>query len=138
VSSPNTSRSVSLPERVPAKTDRQMDKLAESADVDPEYQMPDIGEAEYLVSALSEVGEGKISDGRLTSIDWVDIKAWIDVTGAEISPGEAEALRMLSSVYVSQYYEAMEKGCPSPNIEKLKDREVIASKVKSMFAMLRG
>ena len=100
--------------------------------------MPEIGGAEYLVSALSEVGEGKISDGRLTSIDWVDIKAWIDVTGAEISAGEAEALRTLSTAYVSQYYEAMKKDCPPPNIERVKDREVVANKVKSMFAMLRG
>lgn len=73
-----------------------------------------------------------------TSIDWVDIKAWIDVTGAEITAGEAEAIRELSATYVSQYYKSMEKGCLSPNIERPKNRELIASKIKNMFAMLRG
>lgn len=100
--------------------------------------MPPVGELEYLVTALSEIGEGKISGERLTSIDWVDIKAWMDVTGGFLTPGESEALRSLSAAYVSQYYPSMESDCPSPNIEKPKDKDVIASKLKSMFAMLRG
>ena len=115
-----------------------MEKLAESNGIEPEYQLPEVGGAEYLVLALSEIGEGKISGDRITSIDWIDIKAWRDVTGAEITAGEAEALRELSAVYVSQYHEAMEKDCPSPNIEKPKNKDVIANKIKNMFAMLRG
>ena len=115
----------------------QIKLLADSNGIEPEYQLPDIGEAEYIVSALSEIGEGKISGDRLVSIDWIDIKAWIEVTGAQISAGEAEARKGLSGTYVSQYYEAMEKDCPSPNIERPKTREAIASKIKSMFAMLR-
>ena len=91
-----------------------------------------------MVSALSEIGEGKISGERLTSIDWVDIKAWIDVTGAIMTAGEYESLRLLSSVYVSQYYESMDSGCVSPNIERPKNRDEIAGKIKGLFAMLRN
>jgi len=116
----------------------QIKLLAESNGVEPEYQLPEIGEAEYLVSALSEIGEGKISGERLTSIDWIDIQAWIEITGAEISAGEAEAIKELSVTYISQYYEATEKGCPSPNIERPKTKEAIAGKIKNMFALLRG
>lgn len=62
----------------------------------------------------------------------------MDVTGSEITAGEAEAIKGLSSVYISQYYESIEKDCPSPNIERPKDKDVIAGKIKSMFAMLRN
>lgn len=87
---------------------------------------------------LSEIGEGKTSGGSLAPINWIDIKAWIDVTGSQITAGEAEALRTMSSVYVNQFYDSMDKACPSPNIERPKDREVVAGKIKSLFAMLRN
>lgn len=91
-----------------------------------------------MVTILSEIGEGKISGDKLTSIDWVDIKAWIDVMDESITHIEASALKQLSGAYVSQYYAAMEPDCPSPNIERPKDKDVIAGKIKSMFAMLRN
>lgn len=55
-----------------------------------------------------------------------------------MTAGEVLALKQLSAVYVSQYYESMDSGCVSPNIEKPKDREVVAGKIKGLFAMLRG
>ena len=106
--------------------------------MEPEYQLPDTEEAEFFILALSEIGEGKISGDRITSIDWSDIKYWIDVTGATISPGEAEALKTLSNIYVSQYYASMDSGCTSPNIEAPKDKEAVAGKIKNLFAMLRN
>ena len=109
--------------------------LAESKGLDPEYQLP---ESSYLTSALSEVGEAKMTGERLSAIDWIDIKAWIDVTGAIMTVGECEALKTLSSIYVSQYYESMDSGCVSPNIEKPKNRDEIAGKIKGLFAMLRN
>lgn len=99
--------------------------------------MPEIGAADYLVQILSEIGEAKLSGDHITAIDWPDIQAWSDVTGANLTPGESITIKGLSSVYVAQYYDSLDPSCASPNIERLKDREVIAGKIKSLFSMLR-
>ena len=100
--------------------------------------MPEAGLLLYLIEALSEIGEAKFTGEVVSPIDWTDIKSWSDVTGADLNPGEANAIRVLSSAYVAQYYESLDKGCPPPNIERLKNREVVATKIKGLFSMLRG
>jgi len=100
--------------------------------------MPDIGEAEYFTSLLSEVGEARLTGERIASLSWEELRAWMEATGADITPGVAESLRYLSSCYVSQYYDSMEPGCPSPHLEAPRNREEVVSKMKSLFAMLRN
>lgn len=116
---------------------KQIEIIADSQGWEPDYQLPEIGGASYLVEALTEIGEGKLTGEGFTQIDWVEIKAWMEVTGAELSPGECEAIRRLSSVYVTQYYKSRDSTCPQPNIEEPKSSEVIESKIKGFFAMLR-
>lgn len=99
--------------------------------------MPDSSEADYIISLLAEIGEAK-SGESLTSIDWLDIKAFSEVMGIELSPWEAESLMFLSSAYVSQYYMSMDVSCLSPNIERLKTRDAIAEKMKNLITILRS
>ena len=90
------------------------------------------------MSILSEIGEAMQSGDGLVSVTWGDILAWSEMTGSNLTPGESEAIRFLSAAYVALYYESRESGCLAPNIERLKDREIVAGKMKSLFAMLRG
>ena len=116
----------------------QIEVLAESQGCDPDYQLPNIDDAELFTSTLSSIGEAKVSSSGLASIEWSDIVAWMQATRAMLSPGEAEAIKYLSSCYVSQYYQSMEKGALSPHMESPPNREQVAGKMKTLFAMLRG
>lgn len=112
--------------------------MAEISGFDAEYNLPDLDGAEYLVEALSELGEGRVSGDRLTAVSWTDIKAWMDSTGSIMTPGEVIILRNLSRIYVSQYYDAIDPACMSPCIAEVPPVEAVASKMKSLFDMLRN
>lgn len=86
---------------------------------------------------MSEIGEAESDDNRLKAISWGTVKAWSDVTGMRLTPGEALAIRSLSRSYVNQYYLSESPGCLSPNVEELPASDVVVDKLKSMFAMLR-
>lgn len=47
-------------------------------------------------------------------IEWVDIKAWAQLTGTELYPEESKILRELSFHYVSQYNISKAHDCPAP------------------------
>lgn len=112
--------------------------LAESEGETPDYNLPCIEEADYLVGMIAEIGEAKSHGQSLVQIEWQDILSWIEVTGAQISPGEAEAMKSLSGAYVSQYYQSLDSGSVSPVAPRQANREAVASKMHSLFAMLRG
>lgn len=116
----------------------QIETLAESAGEEPDYQLPDAGESQYLLDILNEIGEAKWNGEKLVSIDWQDLNAWMQVTGSELTAGEAVVIRHLSGVYLSQHYESLETGCIAPHITAPQNRAVIEDKMKSLFAMLRG
>lgn len=97
-----------------------------------------MGEAGYIIDALSEIGEAKSHGDSLVQIEWQDIRAWIEITGATISPGEAEAMKSLSGAYVTQFYQSLDSGSTSPVLSKPQNREAVDAKMKSLFSMLRG
>jgi len=99
--------------------------------------LPDVEESQYLLDALFEIGLSKMAGDRLTSIDWQDIMAWVNVTGSNLTPGESVVIRHLSAVYVDQHYASLDSGCMSPHLAAPQNKVVIANKMKSLFAMLR-
>jgi len=100
--------------------------------------LPDVEESQYLLDALFEIGLSKMAGDRLTSIDWQDIMAWVNVTGSNLTPGESVVIRHLSAVYVDQHYASLDSGCMSPHLAAPQNKVVIANKMKSLFAMLKG
>lgn len=115
-----------------------IDMLAENAETEPEYNLPEVIEAYYLISTLSEIGEAKLAGDKLVSIQWPDIEAWTNATGTRLTPAEMIAIKNLSGVYVSQFYDSQDNNCMSPHIAAPQNRDVIEDKMKSLFAMLRG
>lgn len=116
----------------------QIEYMAEISGFDAEYDLPELDGAEYLVEALSELGEGRVSGDRLIAISWTDIKAWADATGSIMTPGEVIILRNLSRIYVNQYYDSIDPACMSPCIADRPPVEDVAAKMKSLFSMLRN
>ena len=74
----------------------------------------------YLMDALIEAGPVK-SDGmgNRVPLDWVDIKAYTDLTGAVTEPWEAAILRRMSAAFA----QGMQEG-KSPFSIPPTDREV--------------
>jgi len=116
----------------------QIIRISEISDDEPEFQLPDKGELDYLINYLSEIGEAELNGGNLTLIGWERMQAWSNMTGTILTAGEALGLRSLSGAYVSQYYHASDSACPAPHIESLPARDEVAEKMKSLFTMLRG
>lgn len=115
----------------------QIERLAESCDMDPDYGLPDLDGAEYIVSALSSVGEARVDGDRLVAVSWTDITGWISATGASMTAGEVEAIKHLSVSYVNQYYKSIEPGTQSPCIPEAPPADVVLRRLDNLFTALR-
>lgn len=81
-------------------------------------QLPDVTLAPYLAQYLIELGIYKSTGMGLAPLDWVDIRAWVELTGTEILPEEARILRELSAVYLSHSNKGKEPDAPAPFLER--------------------
>jgi hypothetical protein len=117
---------------------QQIISLAEVSDEDPDFQFPEKGPLEYLINYLSEIGEAELNGENLTSIGWQTMRAWAEMTGTQLTSGEALSVHQLSGVYVSQYYQSSDAACPAPHLGNLPARDEIADKMKTLFSMLRS
>ena len=61
-----------------------------------------------------ELGLQKNTGMGVAPVDWVDIKAWAQLTGTELHAEESKILRQLSFYYVSQYNNSKAHDCPAP------------------------
>lgn len=67
-------------------------------------------------------------------MDWKDIDSWQSVTGVELQPYEAEAIKTLSMAYVDQLERSKEANCPCPWVDPTNvDRAAVAEKIKQQF-----
>lgn len=117
---------------------RQIEIDAESEGVEPEFELPDSDNITHIISMMSELGLASSKGGNISQIDWGDIESWRNVTGIDISPWEAETMRHLSGVYVTQYYSSLDNGCVAPVLPQPRNRDIVAEQFKNLFAMLRG
>ncbi len=65
--------------------------------------MPDLGDCEYLIGWIMEIGLYKNTGFGVSAIDWGDIDCWARLTQTEITPSEALSLIGASRAYVSEY-----------------------------------
>ena len=96
--------------------------------------MPDTGKLFYIIRWLFEAGPMSFTPMGQAPLDWQAIKAWQDLQGLELEPQEVDALRHLSTAYLSQQQKSEDKACPPPwvDTEQL-DRDKVADKVSSTF-----
>jgi hypothetical protein len=118
-----------------------MEQISDASDVEgveADYQLPELLEAQYLVDMAMEIGLAKSQSGNIVTVDWIDIKAWRDLTGSVLMSNEVEAVKNLSGAYVSQYYDSLESNCVSPHQTAPQNIEVVVNKLNTLFTMLRG
>jgi hypothetical protein len=75
-----------------------------------ELQIPDLGNAQFLVDWLFEVGP-TTGEQRL---EWVQLESWQRQTGVELDEFCAVALVKMSGAYLGMLHEAREPNCPAP------------------------
>jgi hypothetical protein len=100
--------------------------------------MPPIDyEVRYLTDYLFEAGpvmSGAMAAAPLTHIE---IQAWSQLSGIELSPWEARTLRQLSCEHIVESSRASKPDCPppwSPKAEQI-DRPAVAKKIKGLFRL---
>lgn len=81
-------------------------------------ELPEIKGVEYLVNWMTEVGLYKQSGFGLVPVDWVDIKAWAEMTGTRFTAEEALALMAASRAYCAEYSQGSNPQRVAPDDER--------------------
>lgn len=69
-------------------------------------------------------------------LSWQELRAWADMTEARMSPGDMEALRDLSSVFVAAAAEFTGKVVPAPYGFAAKAPEDVQAQIHRAMGML--
>lgn len=77
-------------------------------------EMPPLDDGGYLVGYLLEIGPVQASGMGQGPISHESILAWQTLTGIELQPWEARALRRLSGEYLSEQHRAEKLGVEPP------------------------
>ena len=93
----------------------------------PLLEMPQIEHGQYLLDYAFEIGPSKSTGQGPAVIDWVDIKAWMDLNELKLDAWEILVLREISKAFVAQYYMSEGSLTPSP-YQPPKIDQVAASK----------
>ena len=98
-------------------------------------EMPPIEHGQYLLDYAFEIGPSKSTGQGPTVIDWVDIKAWVDLNELQLDSWEVLVVREISKAFVAQYYMSEGSLVPSPYQPPKIDHEVASTRIGNL---LRG
>lgn len=79
--------------------------------------MPDIEES-HMLEVAKEIGLYKVGFNGLTPIDWVDIQAYMNVTGMRLTVEEVRLVKSLSEQFCGQFNASKNPREPSPHMPK--------------------
>jgi hypothetical protein len=93
---------------------------------------PDIKKGRELTNMLFQIGVYKQGFSGIVPVDWVDIKAWSDLTGVVLTGEEARILRKLSEDYCQQFSTSKHITTKSPFF----DEQERANGIDALFGAL--
>lgn len=97
--------------------------------------MPKIEYGQYLLDYAFEIGPSRSSGQGPLTIEWVDIKAWCELTGVILDLWELLVIREISKAFVAQYYVSEGAIVPSPYQPAEFDKGKVSNRIGNM---LRG
>lgn len=114
------------------------EKLQREDENSPYLEMPDVGNAAYIIQLLFDVGISVQSGMGLAPINWTELRSWTQVTRVNLSPWEAETIILLSRHFVMKHSEFDKKNVMSEYQVELTtlDRAKVSDKVGSFFRSL--
>ena len=72
------------------------------------------------------------------ALGYRDLAAWQSVTGLELMPWEAAALRKMSQSYLAERLAATDAARPAPfSITRVEAREAVDDRIRAMFGNLK-
>lgn len=119
---------------------------------DSRQQLPDAPYL-HLVDNLFHMGAGRAADlepqhrqkktylyRNLSALTFAEIRHWCDLTGAELTPWEAETLRVLSEAYVVQLSKSHDPNAEPPYDSRSLDemRERTSNQFQRLFKRFGG
>lgn len=102
---------------------------------DKDIELPQIDAGFYIIDYWQEAGKacyGGMGESPLTSLE---LEAWANGNGIELTPYEFKTIRALSVDYLSSKRQGEKAICPSPYTESVKklDRDKVANDVNRIF-----
>lgn len=92
----------------------------------------------YLVAWWMEIGPTTVTGMGEGPVTWQEIAKWRDLTGNDLYPWEAGAIRSMSQAFAAQRGEARKPDCPAPYRDAGKDaadaEERVTGQFKAMMA----
>lgn len=88
--------------------------------------------ARHVVGWWLEIGPMSGED----AVSWQDMAAWERLTGIELEPWEALAIRAMSSAFANERFAARKRAAPAPYgeiDEIMNNRDAVAAKVRAVF-----
>lgn len=118
--------------------DQDTERLHTLDESDSRLQLPDATHL-YLIDCLVKMGAGRPSAlethyrnkktylyRNFSPLSFQEIRTWCDFTGVELTPWEAETLRVLSEAYVVQLNNSRDVNCEPPHdarsLEEMRER----------------
>ncbi len=97
-------------------------------------ELPDIGDFDYIIEALTELGPAKQSASGPEGVTWGDLEAYTGRTGVDFDGWESVQLVRLSGVYAGavRRYDGEDESPPMQSENRQEAR------LKEMQAYLRG
>lgn len=96
------------------KSHNQESRIERFKNAGAEPKMPNLGSESYLIDLLFQIGTSKQGASGLIPIEWVDLKAFCDVTGTQLTREEALIIKSLSADFVSQINASRNPSEPPP------------------------
>ena len=97
--------------------------------------MPEIEGGAQVIDYLQEVGPTMPGAMGPEPVSFAEIDAWARTTGYDPSAWEAQTIRRLSRVFVSQYAKSKEINSPAPWHGEQIDRKSVASGIDRLLGM---
>ena len=94
--------------------DAKKSRLQDYLDYDLEPPLPEIGDGQYLVNLMDELGGATQTGMGISPCSWQEILAWLTLTGLSLTAWECSMVKQLSASYVQQLGESSEAGSVSP------------------------
>lgn len=77
--------------------------------------MPPVESEVHLIALANEAGFAS---------DWTELRAWQEMTGTQLTPFEANAIRLIGVEYARAYRQFDGTDAPRPYYDKSKPREI--------------
>lgn len=96
-------------------------------------EYPTIEHGQYLLDYAFEIGPSKSTGSGPAVIDWVDIKAWVELNKLDLDSWELLVVREISKAFVSQYYTSEGAIVPPPYQPANTDTDTTSKRIGNLF-----